>query len=33
VNARRVHTKSLIGSEGFSGNLEQNAFEGRGGHK
>ena len=30
VNARRIHTKALIGSEGFSGNLQQNAFEGRG---
>ena len=32
VDARRIHTKALIGSQGFSGNLEQNAFEGRGFH-
>jgi hypothetical protein len=33
VDARRIHTKTLIGSQGLSGNLEQNAFEGRSFHK
>jgi len=33
VDARRIHPEALIGSESFSGNLEQNAFEGRGSHK
>ncbi len=33
VDARRIHTKALMRSQGFSGNLKQNAFEGRGSHK